>query len=524
MKKSLLILSSILLVTAVSGQTVNDALRISQKTYVASASLFSQNFYEGTARTAAMGNAFISLGGDVGAISINPAASGIYKYSEFSITPSVNAYSSSSNYLGTAVNNNIANFGISSLGYVGSFSKYNKSRRGSNINLSFSINKLNNYNSRFSASGRTNQSSWLSSVAYGADGTLKNELDMTDNTQYPFRIGVPWRSVLAYNAFLIDPLPDSDDTYFGATENLVGTSIVIGGDLDQNFTRETNGGLSEFVVNIGGGVANKLFFGVNLGIQSLNYSDVQIYSESAVNPALFNSGFDSFEHTYSQTTTGVGFNAKFGIIYLPFKGLRIGATVATPTLMTVSDEWEEKIVSNFINPSETYTKRSSFGDYNYNLVTPMRVGFGASCVIGTFGILSADVEGVGYNWMKLSDNYDDTNPFDGPGGENETISNDFRFAKNFRFGFEVKPVPQLALRGGYSFYQSPETGCPDNHFVSLGAGVISKKGFFGDVAVIHKVKQTENLRLYADVPGSTAPVGSLENSALRVMLTFGFRF
>jgi hypothetical protein len=524
MKKSLLILSSILLVTAVSGQSVNDALRISQKPYVASASLFSQNFYEGTARTAAMGNAFISLGGDVGAISINPAASGIYKYSEFSITPSVNAFSSSSDYLGTSVNNNIANAGVSSLGYVGSFGRYNKSKKGSNFNLSFSINKLNNFNSRFSAGGTTNQSSWLSSVAYGANGTIGNQLDMTNNKEYPFSIGVPWRSVLAYNAYLIDPLPDSDDTYFGATENLVGTSIVIGGDLDQNYTRETNGGLSEFVVNIGGGVANKFFYGVNVGIQSLNYSDRQIYSESAVNSALFNSGFDSFEHTYNQTTTGVGFNAKFGLIYLPVKGLRIGATITTPTFMTISDEWDEKIVSNFKNPTETYTKRSSLGDYNYNLITPMRVGVGASVVIGTVGILSADVEGVGYNWMKLSDNYGNSNPFDGTGGENETIRNDFRFAKNFRFGFEVKPLPQFALRGGYSFYQSPEAGSPDNHFVSVGAGILSKKGFFGDIAVIHKVKQTESLRLYADIPGSTAPIGSLENSALRLMLTFGFRF
>ncbi len=522
MKKSLLILVSILVVTAVSAQTI-DALRISQKYYVSSASLFSQNFYEGTARTAAMGNAFISLGGDIGAISINPAASGIYKYSEFSVTPSVNAYSSNSNYLGTATNSNIASFGVSSFGYVGSFSKYGRSNRNSSFSLSFSINRLNNFNSRFSASGTTKQSSWLSSAAYGAEGTIYNELE-NDGTNYAFNLGIPWRSVLAYNAFLIDRLPDSNDTYFGATENLTGTSIVIGGDLNQHFSRETNGGLSEFVVNVGGGIDNKLFFGANLGIQSLNYSNLQIYSEDAVNPALFNSGFKSFEHTNNQNTTGIGFNAKFGVIYIPVKGVRLGATVASPTFMTITDKWEEKIVSNFVNPTESYTKRSPVGEYNYNIISPMRVGLGASFVIGTIGIISADVEGVTYNWMKLSDNYNNSNPFNGANRENEIIRNDLRFAKNLRFGFEVKPIPFLALRGGYSFYQSPQAGIPDNHFVSVGAGFVSNNGFFGDFAVIHKIKQTENLRLYEDIPGSNAPLGTLENSALRVMLTFGFRF
>ena len=44
-------------------QSIYDALR------------FSNNDYEGTARGVAMGNAFTALGGDMGAITINPAQS-----------------------------------------------------------------------------------------------------------------------------------------------------------------------------------------------------------------------------------------------------------------------------------------------------------------------------------------------------------------------------------------------------------------------------------------------------------------
>ena len=49
---------------------------------------FSENNYEGTARTVAMGNAFTALGGDLGAVTINPAGSAVAGYSQISITPS----------------------------------------------------------------------------------------------------------------------------------------------------------------------------------------------------------------------------------------------------------------------------------------------------------------------------------------------------------------------------------------------------------------------------------------------------
>lgn len=48
---------------------------------------YSQQYNEGTARSVAMGNATVALGGDIGAISINPAASGVYRFHEIVFTP-----------------------------------------------------------------------------------------------------------------------------------------------------------------------------------------------------------------------------------------------------------------------------------------------------------------------------------------------------------------------------------------------------------------------------------------------------
>ena len=70
MRKTALVLSlTVLTATAASAQTEFDAL------------MFSENNYEGTARTMAMGNAFTALGGDPGAVNINPAGSAVAKYS-----------------------------------------------------------------------------------------------------------------------------------------------------------------------------------------------------------------------------------------------------------------------------------------------------------------------------------------------------------------------------------------------------------------------------------------------------------
>ena len=56
--------------------------------------LFSENNYEGTARSVAMGNAFTALGGDLGSITINPAGSAVAGYSQFTITPGLTIASS----------------------------------------------------------------------------------------------------------------------------------------------------------------------------------------------------------------------------------------------------------------------------------------------------------------------------------------------------------------------------------------------------------------------------------------------
>ena len=77
MRKTVLIIIMAFAAICSYAQTAYDAL------------LFSENNYEGTARTVAMGNAFTALGGDLGSVTINPAGSAVAGYSQITITPSL---------------------------------------------------------------------------------------------------------------------------------------------------------------------------------------------------------------------------------------------------------------------------------------------------------------------------------------------------------------------------------------------------------------------------------------------------
>ena len=68
---------AILFALAVFGQGSDDAC------------LFSQNYYQGTAKALGMGNALGAVGGDMTAVCINPAGLGIYRSNEFTTTLSL---------------------------------------------------------------------------------------------------------------------------------------------------------------------------------------------------------------------------------------------------------------------------------------------------------------------------------------------------------------------------------------------------------------------------------------------------
>ena len=223
---------------------------------------YSQQFNEGTARSVAMGNAMVALGGDMGAISINPAASGVYTYNEFIFTPSITVADNRTDYLGTRTSTGKTRFGVPNFGFVSTFNT-RQSRGLVSWNLSLVFNKTNNFTDRMSAQGTSAGSSYLQSIAQGLNGLHATNLDMNPTSDPFFNTNASWQSILAWNTSLLDTLPDSGYDYYAATENLNGYNISMGGPVNQYYVREQTGNISEAVLNFGGNISNKFYFRVS---------------------------------------------------------------------------------------------------------------------------------------------------------------------------------------------------------------------------------------------------------------------
>lgn len=487
---------------------------------------YSQQYNEGTARSVAMGNATVALGGDIGAISINPAASGVYRFHEIVFTPSITVANSETDYLGTNTEASKTRFGVPNFGYVGSFKTGRKGHGLINWNIAIAFNRTNNFTSRMSATGRTAESSWLGSLAHNTGGIYAPEMDMNSMNDPFYSSNASWSSILGWNTTLLDTLPDSPFDYIAATENINGYNIGVGGDLEQYYTKESIGNTSEAVINFGGNISNKLFFGVNIGIVSIWYKYKEVYSERAVNPSHFQTGFQSFAHFYNQSTSGTGVNLKAGLIYLPVKGLRLGASISTPTWMYLYEEWDESMVSDF---SDGYMQEisSPLGTYNYRLNTPFRWNVGAAYTLNQIAAISVDYERVNYSKMKLKDeDYDNVFIV-----ENEEINNNFKSQNIIRAGAEIKAAPQFAIRAGYQYYSSGyKYNDIKTHIGSIGFGYASPNGFFADVAYQQQMKKSEEtFSLYDDITDNgaiitEAPQGINKYGNWKLLFSIGVRF
>ena len=187
-----IILSAALAFMGVSlmAQNVYDALR------------YSEQYSEGTARSVAMGNAFVALGGDMGAFSINPASSAVYRYGEIVFTPSVTVASSTADYLGSTQSASKVKPGIANVGFVTSVDTGREHTGLISWSAGLVFNKQNNYTYKQKIHGKTDQTSWLSSLAYNTDGIYAPSMDMGGKYNPFYDSAAGWNSILAWVALL----------------------------------------------------------------------------------------------------------------------------------------------------------------------------------------------------------------------------------------------------------------------------------------------------------------------------------
>lgn len=157
MKKYHIILIMIFLSATGYSQFADDALR------------FSQVYYQGTARSMAVGGAFGALGADFSTASTNPAGLGMYRTGEFIFTPEVFSRKVSSLYNGSLAENSRTILDISNVGYV-MVTQIGTQAGWKFFQFSVGMNRLNNFNSSIIMEGENIYNSKLDVYAELADG------------------------------------------------------------------------------------------------------------------------------------------------------------------------------------------------------------------------------------------------------------------------------------------------------------------------------------------------------------------
>ncbi len=493
MKKYFLsLIISFACLSAALAQNETDALR------------YSQLFPGGTARFIAVGGSFGALGGDFSTLGVNPAGIGIYRGSEFTITPSLNYSQAESSFFNTLEEDMKYNFNLNNLGVVFAFPVGSQVEEGGwqYVNIGLGINRHNNFNDRWIADGFNPYSSKMASILQQA-----NREGHVDNLD-------PFSTELAWETWLIG---EDEDGFF--------TDMLHG--VDQRQETNTSGSIREFVLTMGGNYNDRLYLGATVGFPSVFYEEESIYQERDSQDA--NPTFNSMTFTNRFKTTGSGYNFKLGAIVRLTDVVRLGGAFHSPTFYELKDRYNATMRSDLELDYDTKSARSPEGRFDYELNTPLRAIGSLGLVFGQAGLISVDYEYTDYTKARLrSSEYLFSD-------ENRAIRESFTAQHTIRIGGEVQLSPVI-LRAGYGYYGNPyrsEINEAQRSIISVGFG-LREQEYFIDFAYTYTF-YSEDYHLYLldsedpvdyNLTGGQwqPPVVNRDFSASTFRVTVGWRF
>jgi long-subunit fatty acid transport protein len=491
----------------VTAQNETDALR------------YSQLKFGGTARIQGIAGAQTALGADASSMHSNPAGLGLYRKSEFSITPGIGFNETESSTGGTSVSDSRNKFFLSQLGLVFSGHKPDEVMgdwRGGSFGVGYT--RLNDFNNTTGFVGNIgDKQSWLQSL----DDNVKNmgitqaDLDAEYGSNGD---NITSLEGLAYATFLIDTLPGSNGRLYVPARQ---------GVIKQQETIFSKGSQDEWDFSYGGSYMDKLYVGATLGLTTLRYEQSRTYQEDAGPEEPY---FSSLVLSDFFVTRGTGINFKLGLIYKPTDAVRLGASIQTPTYNDMEDSYVSSLTVNYkpgVFAQNTFTARTLDGFFEYDLTTPFRASGGVAAFIGKYGFVSADLEYVDYPNAHYSLSED--NPYGIPSGtsyfqaQNTRISNSYDGSINFRLGTEAR-FDIFRIRLGYAYYGDPYRNSnldrSQNYFT--GGFGIKEKRFFLDAAYVHNTYDS----FYSPytLNDGSQPIVSTQNTRASFLFTAGFNF
>ena len=431
--------------------------------------LFSQNDHNGSARFVAMGGAFGALGGDVTALSVNPAGISVFNGSHASIAFQSRNTDYMTRYYGNSIITQQDYFNLSSAGAVFTFED-TYSKEWTNFAIGINYRVLADFDNTFVASGNS--------------------------------------GVATFDSFPLDT--NTNPILYDIGEN-------------QRFFNTYDGEVSELNLTFGGTFQDKLHIGAGLNFYDINFAQFATLTEQNTdgNGNTLNATF--YQENF---TTGTGFSISMGMIYKASKNLRLGLSYQSPSWFTEIIE-DTNIANNdgffgiteisvsedpqnfYQNFTGGFTPRQAL---SYTLRTPSQITASAALIFGKSGLISIDYVSRNFQGLNLtSGNADFSN-------ENLFFDNNLRRTNTVNLGTEWR-INRLSFRGGYRYQESPDANAINSdNLQSYSAGIGYNFGLMKINLAYSNSTRTGLYNFYPQFP----PVEAAELDIDNQIVTIGF--
>ena len=339
---------------------------------------FAERSTIGTARYVGMGGAMTAIGGDPSAAMVNPAGLGLYRRSEISV--SIDETIDNTQQVGCNDTYQRTRFAAPQISAIWAWGNSQKQRGLVYNNFMFSLNRLANFNRDIVVKG----------AGMGMVPTICNITNDEGGVSEEFLVNKPWDnveigwlSILGYEAYLIDP--DGKNKWKPAVD----------------FTDVTDGSLSisetgtsdQYTISWAGNISNQWYIGIGLNIPTINYTKhTSLREENKQNSS--SAELKSMFHV-----SGVGVSGSFGLIYRPIQALRIGASLQTPTILSLSRQSTGDMYSTIAGQKyEVLTPES--GVMDIDIASPLRTSVSVAGQLGKIGLIAVQYDYAHSNEME----------------------------------------------------------------------------------------------------------------------------
>ena len=495
-KNILIVLTLFLYTNLTLGQYIEDALR------------YARPQLKGTARFVALGGAFNALGGDLSAISENPAAAAVFLHSELGISLNYTKNKIDAGYYNNFRNINSDATNIDQFGIV--FVMTNGNSDFSKLGFAYNFKADQRFDSKFNAYGMNPNrgiDDYFLSYAQGVQFVNIDDGRISDVYQYLGEyIGFDaQQAFLGYQSFIINPLSvASNNTDYNSASNPQNNS------LRHNFYVTESGANKKHSFTISTQYKDNLYLGMNINSYNSEFKRTDYLRENN-----YGVGSDFIETKFENelSTLADGFSIQLGAIYKPSPNIRLGLSYQSPIWYSIKEELVQYVDTDrqgIIN--KVYPEIINI--YEYNIKTPSKLSTGLAYIFGSKGLISFEYNLVNFQNIE----FDTQQGNDDYINLNKEIKSTLKKATSFRIGGEYR-IEKLSLRGGYFSHQNLNKTTPDfSKGYSLGIGY----DFGGSILSATFLKQKSERTELIYQKGLDDPI-DLKNEQVQIVVTYSLK-